>query len=419
MDYIEDITQVAVPAVDSGNTAWMIVATILVLLMTIPGIALFYGGLVRQKNVLSIIMQCLLIVGVISILWVAFGYSFVFGTSLCGTAAGSVIGGFDKVMALTTGNIPEIIFVVFQCMFAVITPALILGAFAERIKFSGFMLFTILWSILVYNPMAHWVWGGGWLQEMGAIDFAGGTVVHINAGISALVMAVLLGKRRGYRVGQPMSPHNVTFVFMGTAFLWLGWFGFNAGSGLQADGIAANAFLVTHLATCVAAMTWMLIDWVHNKKPTTVGVCTGAVAGLVAITPAAGTVSVLGAVCIGLLSSVVCFFMVAVVKPKFKYDDALDAFGVHGMGGIVGSILTGVFATRYISGEGGVEGVLYGDWHQLWVQVVATAVSVVFSAAMTYILFKIVDKLVGLRVDARVEEEGLDIYEHGESAYNS
>ena len=426
MDYIEDITQVAVPAVDSGNTAWMIVATILVLLMTIPGIALFYGGLVRQKNVLSIIMQCLLIVGVISILWVAFGYSFVFGTSLCGTAAGSVIGGFDKVMlngvtpsALTTGNIPEIIFVVFQCMFAVITPALILGAFAERIKFSGFMLFTILWSILVYNPMAHWVWGGGWLQEMGAIDFAGGTVVHINAGISALVMAVLLGKRRGYRVGQPMSPHNVTFVFMGTAFLWLGWFGFNAGSGLQADGIAANAFLVTHLATCVAAMTWMLIDWVHNKKPTTVGVCTGAVAGLVAITPAAGTVSVLGAVCIGLLSSVVCFFMVAVVKPKFKYDDALDAFGVHGMGGIVGSILTGVFATRYISGEGGVEGALYGDWHQLWVQVVATAVSVVFSAAMTYILFKIVDKLVGLRVDARVEEEGLDIYEHCESAYNS
>ena len=426
MDYIEDITQVAVPAVDSGNTAWMIVATILVLLMTIPGIALFYGGLVRQKNVLSIIMQCLLIVGVISILWVAFGYSFVFGTSLCGTAAGSVIGGFDKVMlngvtpsALTTGNIPEIIFVVFQCMFAVITPAMILGAFAARIKFSGFMLFTILWSILVYNPMAHWVWGGGWLQEMGAIDFAGGTVVHINAGISALVMAVLLGKRRGYRVGQPMSPHNVTFVFMGTAFLWLGWFGFNAGSGLQADGIAANAFLVTHLATCVAAMTWMLIDWVHNKKPTTVGVCTGAVAGLVAITPAAGTVSVLGAVCIGLLSSVVCFFMVAVVKPKFKYDDALDAFGVHGMGGIVGSILTGVFATRYISGEGGVEGALYGDWHQLWVQVVATAVSVVFSAAMTYILFKIVDKLVGLRVDARVEEEGLDIYEHGESAYNS
>ena len=426
MDYIEDITQVAVPAVDSGNTAWMIVATILVLLMTIPGIALFYGGLVRQKNVLSIIMQCLLIVGVISILWVAFGYSFVFGTSLCGTAAGSVIGGFDKVMlngvtpsALTTGNIPEIIFVVFQCMFAVITPALILGAFAARINFSGFLLFTILWSLLVYNPMAHWVWGGGWLQEMGAIDFAGGTVVHINAGISALVMAVLLGKRRGYRVGQPMSPHNVTFVFMGTAFLWLGWFGFNAGSGLQADGIAANAFLVTHLATCVAAMTWMLIDWVHNKKPTTVGVCTGAVAGLVAITPAAGTVSVLGAVCIGLLSSVVCFFMVAVVKPKFKYDDALDAFGVHGMGGIVGSILTGVFATRYISGEGGVEGVLYGDWHQLWVQVVATAVSVVFSAAMTYILFKIVDKLVGLRVDARVEEEGLDIYEHGESAYNS
>ena len=412
---------------DTGNTAWVIVATILVLLMSIPGIALFYGGLVRQKNVLSIVMQTLLIVGAVSVLWIAFGYSFVFGTELAdsGSALGAVIGGFDKVFlrgittqSLTSGNIPELIFVLFQCMFAVITPALILGSFAERVKFSGFMLFTILWSILVYMPMAHWVWGGGFLQKMGAIDFAGGTVVHINAGISALVMALMVGKRSDYKSRHPMTPHNVTFVFMGTAFLWLGWFGFNAGSGLCADGIAANAFLVTHLATCVAALTWMAIDWIHNKKPTTVGTCTGAVAGLVAITPAAGTVDILGAFFIGMITSIVCFYMVAVIKPRFGYDDTLDAFGVHGVGGIIGSVLTGVFATQFISGEGGVEGALYGDWHQLWVQILATVISIVFSAVMTFVLFKITDRLVGIRVDRRVEEEGLDIYEHGESAYN-
>ena len=412
---------------DTGNTAWLIVATILVLLMTIPGIALFYGGLVRQKNVLSIVMQSLLIVAAVSIIWVAFGYSFVFGTSLAesGSPLGAIIGGFDKVFlhgitldTLTAGQIPELLFVLFQCMFAIITPALILGSFAERVKFSGFLLFTVLWSVLVYIPMAHWVWGGGFLQEMGAIDFAGGTVVHINAGISALVMALMVGRRSDYKAGHPMTPHNVTFVFMGTAFLWLGWFGFNAGSGLCADGLAANAFLVTHLATCVAALTWMAIDWIMNKKPTTVGACTGAVAGLVAITPAAGTVDILGAICIGLISSLVCFYMVAVVKPKLGYDDTLDAFGVHGIGGIVGSILTGVFATQFISGEGGVEGALYGDWHQLWIQILATVISIAFSAVMTFILFKVTDKLVGIRVDKRVEEEGLDIYEHGESAYN-
>ena len=410
---------------DTGNTAWMIVATLLVLLMTIPGIALFYGGLVRQKNVLSIIMQCMLIVCAVTVIWIAFGYSFVFGTSLMdsGSAWSFLIGGFDKVLlrgittsSLSAGNIPELIFVLFQCMFAIITPALILGAFAERLKFSGFLIFTVLWSILVYIPMAHWVWGGGFLQQMGAIDFAGGTVVHINAGISALVMAIMAGKRSDYKIGHPITPHNITFVFLGTAFLWLGWFGFNAGSGLQADGIAANAFLVTHLATCVAALTWMAIDWIHNKKPTTV--CTGAVSGLVAITPAAGTVDIFGAFCIGLITPIICFYMVAVIKPKFKYDDTLDAFGVHGIGGIVGSILTGVFATQFISGEGGVKGALYGDWHQLGVQILATVISIVFSAVMTYILFKITDRLVGIRVDKRVEEEGLDIYEHGESAYN-
>ena len=412
---------------DTGNTAWMIVATLLVLLMTIPGIALFYGGLVRQKNVLSIIMQCMLIVCAVTIIWIAFGYSFVFGTDLMesGSCWGFLIGGFDKVLlngittgSLSAGNIPELIFVLFQCMFALITPALILGAFAERIKFSGFLLFTVLWSILVYIPMAHWVWGGGFLQQMGAIDFAGGTVVHINAGISALVMAIMAGKRSDYKIGHPMTPHNITFVFLGTAFLWLGWFGFNAGSGLNADGIAANAFLVTHLATCVAALTWMTVDWIHNKKPTTVGACTGAVSGLVAITPAAGTVDIFGAFFIGLITPLICFYMVAVIKPRFKYDDTLDAFGVHGIGGIVGSILTGVFATQFISGEGGVKGALYGDWHQLWIQIIATVISIVFSAVMTYILFKITDRLVGIRVDKRVEEEGLDIYEHGESAYS-
>ena len=412
---------------DTGNTAWIIVATILVLLMTIPGIALFYGGLVRQKNVLSIVMQSLVIVAVVSVIWVAFGYSFVFGTSLMdgGSPLGAVIGGFDKMFlrgitldTLTAAGIPELLFVLFQCMFAIITPALILGSFAERVKFSGFLLFTVLWCTLVYIPMAHWVWGGGFLQQMGAIDFAGGTVVHINAGISALVMALMVGKRSGYKPGQPMTPHNVTLVFMGTSFLWLGWFGFNAGSGLGADGLAANAFLVTHLATCVAALTWMVIDWTLHKKPTTVGTCTGAVAGLVAITPAAGTVDIAGAICIGLISSMVCFYMVAVVKPRLGYDDTLDAFGVHGIGGIVGSVLTGVFATQFISGPEGPSGALYGDWHQLWVQVLATVISIAFSAVMTWILFRVTDRLAGIRVDKRVEEEGLDIYEHGESAYN-
>ena len=417
----------AAPMLDSGDTAWMMTATALVLLMSIPGIALFYGGLVRQKNVLSIIMQTMLIVGVISILWVSVGYTWSFGTGFkdSDNPLFFIIGGFDKAFlngitpsTLTTGGIPELVFVMFQCMFALITPALILGAFAERIKFKGYMIFTILWVVLAYFPMAHWVWGGGFLQEMGAIDFAGGTVVHINAGISALVMALMIGKREDYKVGHPITPHNITFVFLGTSFLWLGWFGFNAGSGLAADGIAANAILVTHIATATAAVVWMSIDWIFNKKPTTVGACTGAVAGLVAITPAAGSTGLLGAFCIGLITPVVCFFMVAVIKPKFKYDDALDAFGVHGIGGVVGSILTGVFATRSITGDGGVEGALYGDWHQLWVQVVATLVSVAFSAVVTFVLYKIVDALVGMRVDRRVEEEGLDIYEHGESAYN-
>ena len=311
-----------IATLNSGNTAWIIVATVLVLMMTIPGLAFFYGGLVRQKNVLSIMMQCLALTGVITILWIAFGYSWVFGTSFMedGNPLGFFIGGFDKVFLhgitlntlLEGPNIPEIIFVLFQCVFAVITPALIVGAFAERIKFSGFLLFSVLWAILVYNPMAHWVWGGGWMQQMGALDFAGGTVVHINAGVSALVMVLLLGRRKGFRtIGHPVTPHNIPFVVLGTALLWLGWFGFNGGSGLAADGLAANAFLVTHLATAAAAVVWMILEWVINKKPTVVGFCTGAVAGMVAITPAAGTVDVLGAFAIGAVSALVCYIMVA------------------------------------------------------------------------------------------------------------
>ncbi len=412
---------------DSGNTAWVLISTILVLLMSIPGIALFYGGLVRRKNVLSVIMQTIFLVSVVSVLWVAFGYSWAFDTSFAesGNPLGAFIGGFDKMFlhgitltTLTTGNIPELVFVLFQCMFAIITPALILGAFAERIKFTGFILFIVLWEIIAYFPMAHWVWGGGFLQQMGAIDFAGGTVVHINAGVSALIMAIMLGKRDDYRIGHPITPHNITFVFLGTCFLWLGWFGFNAGSGLAADGLAANAFLVTHIATATAAITWMIIDWICNKKPTTVGACTGAVAGLVAITPAAGTADLLGAFFIGIITPIICFFMVAFVKPKFKYDDALDAFGVHGVGGIIGSILTGVFATQFVTGEGGEQGALYGDWHQLWVQILTTVISIMYSAFVTFVLFKLVNCWIGMRVDKRVEEEGLDIYEHGESAYN-
>lgn len=409
---------------NAGNTAWLTMSTILVMLMTVPGLALFYGGLVRSKNILSIIMQCFSLTAVISILWIAFGYSWVFGTGFQGTGLGAFIGGFDKIFLQGVGitsvmnpsGVPEITFCMFQCMFAVITPALIVGAFAERLKFSSFLIFSILWSLLVYNPMAHFVWGGGWLQQLGALDFAGGTVVHINAGVSALIMAVMLGRRSDYKPGRPIPATNVTYVFLGAAFLWLGWFGFNAGSGLTADGLDANAFLVTHLCTCVAAMTWMAIDWICSGRPTTVGACTGAVAGLVAITPAAGSTGVMGAMVIGFVTACCCYWMVAYVKPKLGYDDALDAFGVHGVGGILGSILTGVFATAAITG--GAKGALYGDWHQLGVQCVATLFSIVYSGVITFILFKLIDKTIGIRVDKRVEEEGLDIYEHGENAYN-
>jgi Amt family ammonium transporter len=416
------------PFISSGNTAWMIVATALVFLMTLPGLALFYGGLVRRKNVLNVFMQTFILAAAITVEWIAFGYSNAFG-SMKGALA-PYFGGFDWAflsgigindvspyyISQATERIPHLVFILFQCMFAIITPALIIGAFAERIKFKGFFIFSLLWAILVYNPVAHWVWSAdGWLYKLGALDFAGGTVVHINAGIAALVMAIMIGKRKGIN-GTPTVPHNIPFVLMGAGLLWFGWFGFNAGSGLAADGLAASAFLSTHLATATAALTWALIEWFFHKRPTTVGIATGAVAGLVAITPAAGFVGVGGAIAIGFLVAVVCFISVAVVKRKLGYDDTLDAFGVHGVGGILGAILTGVFASPAI--QSAYSGAAYGNMKQLGIQLLATVVVIAYSGIITFILFKVIDKTVGLRADARVEEEGLDIYEHSESAYN-
>jgi ammonium transporter, Amt family len=416
------------PVINAGNTAWMIVATALVFLMTLPGLAFFYGGLVRRKNVLNILMQCFIIAAAITIEWVVIGYSLSFG-SMKGALA-PFIGGFDWAFLKGIGindvspyyisqsveRIPHIVFILFQCMFAIITPALIVGAFAERIKFKGFFIFTILWALLVYNPVAHWVWSAdGWLYKLGALDFAGGTVVHINAGIAALVMALLIGKRKGLN-GAPTTPHNIPFVVLGAGLLWFGWFGFNAGSGLAADGLAGSAFLVTHVATAMAALTWALMDWIFHRTPSTIGIATGAVAGLVAITPAAGFVGIGGAIAIGLIVSLVCFFAVSVIKPRLGYDDTLDAFGVHGVGGIIGALATGIFATPAI--QSAYSGLLAGNPKQLLIQLVAVVTTLVYSGVLTFVLFKIIDKTTGIRVDDRIEEEGLDIYEHGESAYN-
>jgi len=418
-----------VPFISAGNTAWMIVATALVMLMTIPGLALFYGGLVRSKNILNILMQCFIITAVISLEWVAFGYSNAFGSSTGFLAP--FIGGFDWAflngigindvspyyISQATERIPHIVFVLFQCMFAVITPALIIGAFAERIKFRGFLIFTLLWAVFVYNPVAHWVWSAdGWLFKLGALDFAGGTVVHINAGIAALVMAIMLGKRKLPGGQHITAPHNVPFVVIGAALLWFGWFGFNAGSGLAADGLAASAFLVTHIAASAAALSWALLDWFINKKPTVVGIATGAVAGLVAITPAAGFVSVSGAIIIGLLVSVFCFFMVSVVKGKLGYDDSLDAFGVHGIGGIWGAIATGLFATPVI--QSAYSGAFAGNPKQLGIQLIAICATLIYSGVLTFIIFKIVEKTLGIRVTTEEEISGLDISQQNEIAYS-
>ena len=425
------------PVIDSGDTAWVIVATALVLLMTIPGLAFFYGGLVRRKNVLTVLMQCFITVSTISILWIICGYSLSFGHSK--GFLSPFIGGFDwfflrnigihdispyfinhsqiDANGIEVGTIPHLSFVMFQCMFAIITPALIIGAFSERIHFKGFLLFSVLWSLFIYNPIVHWFWSAdGWLNKLGALDFAGGATIHINAGIAAIVMAVMLGKRQDYK-GHALPPHHIPQVFLGTALLWIGWFGFNAGSSLSAGTLSANALLVTHIAASTATLVWITLDWLIGKKPTLIGACTGAVAGLAAITPMAGFVGVGSAMIIGIISSLTCFIMVAYVKPKLGYDDTLDAFGVHGVSGILGTILLGVLATPLIQET--QSGAWYGNFQQLEIQTLATVVTILFSLVGTIILFKFVEKTIGIRASAAHEAIGLDETQHGETAYTN
>jgi len=405
---------------DSGNTAWVLTASALVLLMTIPGLAFFYGGLVRRKNVLSIMMQCFVIVCVISLQWMLFGYSLAFGPDFHGIIGKLDWMGLAGVGATPnpdySGGIPHYAFMIFQAMFAIITPALIIGAYAERVKFSAFLVFTLLWATFVYDPLAHWVWGvGGWMRTLGALDFAGGIVVHVSSGISALVLALMLGKRIGYN-HKPIRPHNLPFTVLGAALLWVGWFGFNAGSALAADGLAANAFVTTHIATAAAGITWALIEWWHNGTPTILGAATGAVAGLVAVTPACGFVNPMNAMFIGMIVTVVCYIAVAVIKGKLGYDDSLDAFGVHGVGGTVGTIATGLFAEKVVNAAG-ADGLLFGNAHQLYVQSLSLIVTVAFAAIMTFIIFKIVDALIGMRVEENNEVVGLDLTQQSEAAY--
>ncbi|HOE32964.1 MAG TPA: ammonium transporter [Smithella sp.] len=405
---------------DSGNTAWVLTASALVLLMTIPGLAFFYGGLVRRKNVLSIMMQCFVIVCVISLQWMLFGYSLAFGPDFHGIIGKLDWMGLAGVGATPnpdySGGIPHYAFMIFQAMFAIITPALIIGAYAERVKFSAFLVFTLLWATFVYDPLAHWVWGvGGWMRTLGALDFAGGIVVHVSSGISALVLALMLGKRIGYN-HKPIRPHNLPFTVLGAALLWVGWFGFNAGSALAADGLAANAFVTTHIATAAAGITWALIEWWHNGTPTILGAATGAVAGLVAVTPACGFVNPMNAMFIGMIVTVVCYIAVAVIKGKLGYDDSLDAFGVHGVGGTVGTIATGLFAEKVVNAAG-ADGLLFGNAHQLYVQSLSLIVTVAFAAIMTFIIFKLVDALIGMRVEENNEVVGLDLTQQSEAAY--
>lgn len=405
---------------NSGDTAWMLVATALVLFMTIPGLSLFYAGMVRSKNVLSVLMQCFAITALMSILWMAYGYSLAF-TSNPNESVNMFVGGFDKIflMGITpdtlSGTIPEYLFLTFQMTFAIITPALIVGAFAERIKFSAMLIFMALWLTLVYAPVCHWVWGGGWMGGDGVIDFAGGTVVHINAGIAGLVAAIVIGKRKGYP-NTPMPPHNLTLTVIGASMLWVGWFGFNAGSELAADGIAASAMLVTQIATAAAVLGWMFSEWISHGKPSVLGVASGAVAGLVAITPACGSVGPIGALVIGLASGVICFLSATKLKRMLGYDDSLDVFGVHAVGGIVGAILVGVFAAPALGGLGfGVEE--GGMVAQVIVQAKGVIATIIYTAVVSFILLKIIDMVIGLRVSEEEEIEGLDMASHDERGY--
>ncbi|MCC6346606.1 MAG: ammonium transporter [Nitrospirales bacterium] len=402
--------------IDTGDTAWMIVATALVMLMTIPGLALFYGGLSKRKDSLNTIAMSFVAFCIVSVLWILYGYTFTFGEDL-----GGIIGKPTKLLLAGVGvnsisdlakTIPEYIFIVYQLTFAAITVALASGAYIERMKFSAWVLFSLLWMTFVYLPVAHWVWGGGFLAKLGALDFAGGTVVHINAGAAALVGALVLGKRRE----RSLIPSNLTMVVTGAGLLWFGWFGFNAGSALAANGLAGAAFINTNTATAVAAMAWMAVEWIHAKKPTVLGLASGAVAGLVAITPAAGFVNVGGALIIGLAAGVVSFLSVAVMKPKFGYDDTLDAFGIHGVAGTLGALLTGIFADPSINEMG--KGLLYGNPGQFLTQIIAAVVTLVYSGIATYLLFLIIKAIAGVRVTTEEEITGLDESQHGEKAYN-
>ncbi len=404
---------------NTGDTAWVLVSTALVLLMT-PGLAFFYGGLVRKKNILSVLMQCFMFMCLMTLQWVVIGYTLSFGPDIKG-----LIGGLDWMGLKGVGQdpnpdysatIPHNVFMIFQCMFAVITPALILGAFAERMKFISFCIFGLLWVTLVYNPVCHWVWAvGGFIRNWGALDFAGGTVVHINAGVAALVAAIVLGKRKGYP-NKLSPPHNLPFAVLGAGLLWVGWFGFNAGSALGANGLAGNALIVTHVAAAAAGLTWCILDWKFNSHSTMLGMITGAVAGLVAITPAAGFVSAVDAIWIGIGVSLICYFFVAVVKPKLGYDDSLDAFGVHGIGGIWGAIATGLWANKEINAAGN-NGLFYGNPELVLIQIKAVLVTVVYSFVVSFVIFKVVDLVTKLRVDEQDERIGLDLTQHRESGY--
>jgi ammonium transporter, Amt family len=403
----------AAPTLDTGDTAWMLTSTAIVLMMTIPGLALFYGGMVRKKNVLSVVMQCFAITCLITLIWFVAGYSLAFTD---GGSLNSYIGGLSKALLKgvaadsLTLTIPESVFFTFQATFAIITPVLIVGAFVDRMKFSALLLFMALWSLIVYAPITHWVWGGGFLANAGVLDFAGGTVVHINAGIAGLVCAIYLGKRYGYGT-ENMAPHNLVYSVIGASLLWVGWFGFNAGSAVAANGAAGMAMAVTQIATATAALSWMFVEWLVHKKPSILGIISGAVAGLVAITPASGFVGPVGAFWIGLAAGIICFFASTTVKKALGYDDSLDVFGIHAVGGIVGALLTGVFAAEAI---GGKTGLLEGNPGQVLIQIWGITATIVWCAVATFVILVIVNILVGVRVSQAVEVEGLDVNLHGE-----
>ena len=402
------------PKLDTGDTAWMLTSTALVLMMTIPGVAMFYGGMVRKKNVLATAMQSFAVACVMTVLWMIIGYSLAFTD---GGGMNAYVGGLDKMLLrgigvdTLSGTIPETVFMTFQMTFAIITPALITGALADRMKFSSLLVFLSLWMILVYAPITHWVWGGGFLAEAGVLDFAGGTVVHINSGVAALVGAMVLGRRRGYGT-ENMAPHNLILSVIGASMLWVGWFGFNAGSAVAANGSAGMAMAVTQIATAAAALSWMFAEWISRGKPSVLGIVSGAVAGLVAITPASGYVDPFGALIIGLVAGLVCYWGAVVLKPKLGYDDSLDVFGVHGLGGITGALLTGVFAVEAI---GGTPGLLEGNAGQVLIQLEGIGATIVYCAIVTFVLLKIIDAVMGLRVDEEEEVTGLDYSLHGET----